>query len=167
MSLPARWAGRKHVTYTYAILDVSPAAFQEVAALLVAAAYDHCFDRDVIDMHGIALRADPQAVPPLQKESVMPRKKEIDAVQIIAYFKTADLGAAKLVLQLARGEITAREQKDQKKAPPAAAGPALTSTQARRAPRPTPQAAPAGVSEHTASTTASPAPIGHPVPPAV
>lgn len=44
------------MTHTYAILDVSRAAFEEVARLLRAARYDHCFDRDVIDMHGIALR---------------------------------------------------------------------------------------------------------------
>jgi hypothetical protein len=44
------------MTYTYAILDVSRATYEEVALLLRAAGYDHCFDRDVIDMHGIALR---------------------------------------------------------------------------------------------------------------
>ena len=44
------------MTYTYAVLDVSRATFEEVARLLNAAGYHHAFDRDVIDMHGIALR---------------------------------------------------------------------------------------------------------------
>jgi hypothetical protein len=46
------------VTYTYAILDVSPAAWNEIAEKLRAVGYHHVFDRDVMDMHGIALRAE-------------------------------------------------------------------------------------------------------------
>ncbi len=46
------------MTHTYAILEVSAATFNEVKAKLTAAEYHHAFDRDVIDMHGIALRAD-------------------------------------------------------------------------------------------------------------
>jgi len=49
------------VSYTYAILEVSPATYAEVRRLLEAAGYQHAFHRDgraeVIDMHGIALRA--------------------------------------------------------------------------------------------------------------
>ena len=45
------------MTYTYAILDVSRATYDEVRRLLDSAGYQHVFDRDVIDMHGIALRA--------------------------------------------------------------------------------------------------------------
>jgi len=49
------------MTYTYAILDVPPAVYSAVRALLKRADYDHAFhsDRDgeVIDMHGIALRS--------------------------------------------------------------------------------------------------------------
>jgi hypothetical protein len=49
-------------THTYAILDVSHAAYTEVKEKLAAAGYEHAFhdDRDgdgvVIDMHGIALK---------------------------------------------------------------------------------------------------------------
>ena len=52
------------MTYTYAILEVSRAAYDEIAAKLRAAEYYHVFhDHDVtvgvvIDMHGIALRAE-------------------------------------------------------------------------------------------------------------
>lgn len=44
-------------THTYAVLEVTPMAFVEVKRLLAAAGYDHAFDGDVIDMHGIALKA--------------------------------------------------------------------------------------------------------------
>ncbi len=47
------------MTYTYAILDVSLTTFNEIRAKLDAAGYQHAFDRDVIDMHGIAVRAEP------------------------------------------------------------------------------------------------------------
>lgn len=49
-------------TYTYAVLDVSPAAYIEIKEKLEKAGYQHAFhdDRDgdglVIDMHGIALK---------------------------------------------------------------------------------------------------------------
>ena len=50
------------MTYTYAILDVSRACFDEIAAKLKAAEYDHAFHEDdgatVIDMPGIGLKAD-------------------------------------------------------------------------------------------------------------
>lgn len=54
----------------------------------------------------------------------MPRKKEIDAKQIIAYFRTAPLENAKLVLDLSKGEVQARTQTkvDKPAAPPAVAG---------------------------------------------
>jgi hypothetical protein len=49
------------MTYTYAILDVPRAVYAAVRALLDAADYGHAFheskDGEVIDMHGIALRA--------------------------------------------------------------------------------------------------------------
>jgi len=61
-------------THTYAVLEVSPAAYREIRALLEAAGYEHAFHRtahevfregkregeievEVIDMHGIALTA--------------------------------------------------------------------------------------------------------------
>lgn len=46
-------------THTYAILEISSAAFSEINMLLTAAGYTHAFHLDegrmVIDMHGIAL----------------------------------------------------------------------------------------------------------------
>jgi hypothetical protein len=50
------------MTYTFALLDVSPACFYEIHSKLLAAGYGHAFltepdGRLVIDMHGIALRA--------------------------------------------------------------------------------------------------------------
>lgn len=50
--------------YTYALLDVSRAVYDEIRAKLVAAEYEHAFHADaggeVIDMHGIALRVEPE-----------------------------------------------------------------------------------------------------------
>jgi hypothetical protein len=47
-------------THTYVILDLSPAAYAEIAEKLRLADYDHCFHkgaagRSLIDMHGIAV----------------------------------------------------------------------------------------------------------------
>lgn len=66
------------MTYTYAILDVAPEVYLQVRALLEHAGYQHAFhaDRDgeVIDMHGIALRADPATRPgPVQSLAVRAR----------------------------------------------------------------------------------------------
>lgn len=49
-------------THTYAALEVSAAAYDEIAAKLRAAEYHHAFDTEegVIDMNGLALlRAEP------------------------------------------------------------------------------------------------------------
>lgn len=50
------------MTYTYAILDVSPAFYEEVRSKLDSTGYQHAFHQrpegEVIDMHGIALRAE-------------------------------------------------------------------------------------------------------------
>jgi hypothetical protein len=44
-------------THTYAILDLSPEAFEEISTKLKAAGYDHAFMSDgEIDMHGIAVK---------------------------------------------------------------------------------------------------------------
>lgn len=48
------------MTHTYTTLQVSRSAFDEIAAKLSAAGYEHAFDVDahsepVIDMHGIGL----------------------------------------------------------------------------------------------------------------
>ncbi len=47
------------MTRTYAILEISRKAYNEIKALLKAADYGHAFafNGDVIDMHGIALKA--------------------------------------------------------------------------------------------------------------
>ena len=66
------------MTYTYAILLVSQATYDEIKAKLVAAEYQQAFHDDhayadertqthedgpVIDMHGIALQADTERTP--------------------------------------------------------------------------------------------------------
>jgi hypothetical protein len=53
-----------HMTYTYVVLDISPEAYKEIADKLRAANYDHVFTddgegREIIDMHGIAVREEP------------------------------------------------------------------------------------------------------------
>jgi hypothetical protein len=42
-------------TYTYAELEVSAAAYDEIAGKLRAADYGHAFHDGTIDMHGIGL----------------------------------------------------------------------------------------------------------------
>lgn len=42
-------------TYTYVELEVSAAAYDEIAGKLRAAGYDHAFQDGTIDMHGLAL----------------------------------------------------------------------------------------------------------------
>lgn len=42
-------------TYTYVTLEVSESTYNEISDKLRAAQYDHCFDGETIDMHGIAL----------------------------------------------------------------------------------------------------------------
>lgn len=44
-------------THTYAILEVPKTTYDEIHTRLKVAGYDHAFHEDVIDMHGIALRA--------------------------------------------------------------------------------------------------------------
>lgn len=47
------------MTYTYVIMELSRAAFQEIKAKMIAADYRHAFQKSdgrvVIDMHGIAV----------------------------------------------------------------------------------------------------------------
>lgn len=44
-------------THTYAVLEVTPMAFAEIKHRLEMAGYDHAFHGDMIDMHGIGLKA--------------------------------------------------------------------------------------------------------------
>lgn len=46
-------------TRTFATLEVSGAAYDEIAAKLLEADYGHAFIDDAIDMHGIALVREP------------------------------------------------------------------------------------------------------------
>jgi hypothetical protein len=52
------------MTHTYAILEISRAAYDEIRAKLEAASYQHTFiqkqSREVIDMHGIAVAIEPE-----------------------------------------------------------------------------------------------------------
>ncbi|MEX0741485.1 MAG: hypothetical protein WD079_01725, partial [Phycisphaeraceae bacterium] len=60
-------------TYTYAALEVSAAAYDEIAEKLRAAEYDHAFHDDgLIDMHGIALDRG-EDLPTHHKETVVDR----------------------------------------------------------------------------------------------
>lgn len=43
------------ITHTYALLEVSPAVYDEVARLLRAAGYAEAINSGEIDMHGLAL----------------------------------------------------------------------------------------------------------------
>jgi hypothetical protein len=60
------------MTYTYAILEVSERAYQEIRKALEKADYRHCFHEEdgrvVIDMHGIALAKKIRQGPKIQKE---------------------------------------------------------------------------------------------------
>lgn len=44
------------MTHTYAILEVSPEVYKEIADKLRAADYHHAFSGDVIDLHGLAIQ---------------------------------------------------------------------------------------------------------------
>lgn len=51
------------MTYTYAVLEITPCAYKEIREKLAEAGYSHAFHREdgreVTDMHGIALTAPP------------------------------------------------------------------------------------------------------------
>ena len=52
------------MTYTYVILEISKPAYDEIAKKLKDAGYDQVFHEQggevVIDMHGIAVKSEPQ-----------------------------------------------------------------------------------------------------------
>ncbi len=51
-------------TYTYTVLEVSPAVYDEISRRLRAAGQEGADDeRGLVDMHGLALRAMPQRAP--------------------------------------------------------------------------------------------------------
>lgn len=47
-------------TYTYAILNISPEAYAEIKAKLLDEGYDNKIGNEIIDLHGIAFRAEPE-----------------------------------------------------------------------------------------------------------
>jgi hypothetical protein len=56
------------MTHTYAVLEISRKAYDEIHAKLEDAGYQHAFihedeGRDVIDMHGIAVKAAREMAP--------------------------------------------------------------------------------------------------------
>ena len=57
------------MTHTYATLEISRAAYDEIAQKLRDAGYDHVFDGKTIDMHGIGL--EPEPAKPLRAEQVI------------------------------------------------------------------------------------------------
>lgn len=65
---------RTTATHTYAVLDISSSAYREVRQKLDRAAYQHAFhgepDGEVIDMHGIGLRADQSQVGPVYESDL-------------------------------------------------------------------------------------------------
>lgn len=52
-------------THTYALVEISASAYQEVVEILRKAKYHHAIDErtNTIDMHGLALRLDPAKAP--------------------------------------------------------------------------------------------------------
>ncbi len=54
-------------THTYAVLQISPAAYREIRTALAMAGYEDQFhdhrDGEIIDMHGIALQIKPSSCP--------------------------------------------------------------------------------------------------------
>jgi len=62
MTKPDVVAPVSRTSRTYAILEVTPAVYAEIRDKLAAAGYDHAFHcedgSEVIDMHGLAIRAD-------------------------------------------------------------------------------------------------------------
>lgn len=48
------------MTYTFVVMEVSPAVYDEVEAKLRAAGYDHAIEDGYLDMHGLALAKRPE-----------------------------------------------------------------------------------------------------------
>lgn len=73
------------MTYTYAVLDVSREAYDEIRGKLEAAGYQHAFHDDLIDMHGIALKAgaadSPQQRAPIKPEPRQPLTPHLHDVE--------------------------------------------------------------------------------------
>lgn len=68
-------------TYTYAVLEVSDAAYDEIAEKLIAAGYAHVFHNGVMDMHGIALSIGRDASPAPHKQQPVDAENQADQPQ--------------------------------------------------------------------------------------
>ena len=77
------------MTYTYAVLEVSPAAHAEIKAKLLAAGYQHAIKGDTIDMHGIALEPEPC---PLNQDHVASLER-LNRLKLIKSDRNDDLPA--------------------------------------------------------------------------
>lgn len=91
------------MTHTFAILEVSAAAYDEIAAKLRAANYDHCFTEYGephcdIDMHGIGLKREQQqmvagvVLPPIDLSDRV--QNILDAIETMSGSELARLIAA-------------------------------------------------------------------------
>jgi hypothetical protein len=83
------------MTHTYAVLEVSPAAYAEIREKLDAAGYDHAFDShsgaEVIDMHGIALRAEVK-LPPIAPPPEPPEQEHCSACNHVVKRESMECG---------------------------------------------------------------------------
>ncbi len=104
------------MTHTYAILDVPGAVYTAVRTLLAAAGYEHAFHRDkgkaeVIDLHGLALRARPgsKQLGEIVVGSLLSRRDNAGKIEIgmNGEFSQLDLDKAREVVGMLQGAIEA------------------------------------------------------------
>jgi hypothetical protein len=76
-------------TYTFAILEVSKETYEEISSKLKTTGYEHAFHQlaegEVIDMHGVAIRA--EGGPALPKDDVLYERKEPKEFTRTEFFK--------------------------------------------------------------------------------
>ncbi len=103
-------------THTYAVLEVPRTVYAAVRALLAAASCDHAFhtnaDGEVIDMHGIALRAlepRPTSGDSIEVGSLLSRATKEGRVEFVLNGELAqmDLAKAREVVGILQGAIEA------------------------------------------------------------
>jgi hypothetical protein len=91
-------------THTVAELEISRAAYDEIAQKLRAAGYDHVFDGELIDMTGIGLTPGPLAERPLPPDRSLVTD-EMPAVQVrnVSCFISPDEMRCRLTFPSMRG----------------------------------------------------------------